>query len=84
MAAKLNYQDKVYFYFFELKVSKTQRFMLISNPPEKFQKDVQKSFNQNKVDEHEQKWKSAYFRHILWITFLVWNLVTFSTDSKSA
>jgi hypothetical protein len=55
MAAKLNYQDKVYFYFFELKVSKTQRFMLISNPPEKFQKDVQKSFNQNKVDEHEQK-----------------------------
>ncbi len=38
--------------------------MLISNPLKKFFKKCTKRYKQNKFDEHEKKWKSAYFCHV--------------------
>jgi hypothetical protein len=53
--------------------------MLISNPLKNFFKNAQKRYEQNKFDEHEKKWKSAYFCHVFANNFFWYIFITFST-----
>ncbi len=63
------------------KVSKTQNFMLISNPSKKIFKNAPKKvISKTSLTNMSKSGKSAYFRHV----FANNCLKTFSTDLKSA
>jgi hypothetical protein len=64
---------------------KTQNFMLISNPLEKFlKKCTQKVLSKTILMNMSKSEKSAYFRHIFANNFFVIFFKTFSKDSESA
>ncbi len=89
--ARLAQSLKKYWYDIKKKILKkskkvsTQKFMLISNPLEKFLKIApQKSYKQNKFHEYEKKWKKCIFPSYFCYNFFVHFFKTFSTDLKSA
>ncbi len=58
--------------------------MLISNPLKNVLKNAQKRYKQNKFDEHEKKWKSAYFCHVFANNFFWVHFYNFFNGFESA